>query len=168
MNEEENRNESESWLLDYKCTNMYYVFFVVVVIITCYWIYLHNIDKNPVEFDLLNRKLFSIDILGNCCSGWALSHLIFFFMLGWIFPECGKDAMIMGILWEGVEMMLSKATETPRQAMKVGEGKYEYSQWWGGSFKDIIINAIGFYSAKTIKEYMDSRKANEKIQSVDQ
>ena len=57
----------------------------------------------------------------------------------------------MGVMWEGVEMFMAGATDTPRQPMKVGEGKYEYSQWWGGSLKDIFMNALGFYSAKYIK-----------------
>ena len=143
----------KSILPDYACKKMYYVLFGCVILITCYWLFLHTSYDNASQYDLMNRKLFNIDVLGNCCSGWAVSHYVFFFIIGWFFPDCGKDAMWMGALWECIEMLLSGATRIPRQAMKLNNGTYEYSDFWQASSKDIIINAMGFYSAKIIKDY---------------
>lgn len=135
------------------CSGLYKLFLFMVILICMYWIVLRlSFGKDVVEHDPMNRIVIKIPGLENCCSWWPISHFIFFFIIGIIYPNCGLIAMAGGAIWELIELFLSALTAQERQpARHKGRSQVEYSQnWWAGSFKDLLMNAAGFYSAKLL------------------
>lgn len=133
------------------CKKAYYTLGFVVLIIVVYFISLRLISiSNPelggvTQIDIMNRKVFNFDILENCCSWWPISHFILFFILGVFFPQCWLQILSLGVLWELIEVGLSKVAKTERQQVTTKTGDVEYStNWWAGSTKDIVMNFAGF------------------------
>lgn len=137
-----------------ECHQVYIVFIIVGVLLFLYYLYMRSRYGNDiVENDILNRKVFTIEVLENCCSWWPITHFILFFILGFFFPYCGVLIITMGILWELLEMLMAKVTgKSVIQPMKDGN-RYEYSEnWWAGSMKDIIMNVLGFLVGKVLRQ----------------
>lgn len=137
-----------------KCKGAYVFMIAIVFLIGFYSLFLITMYgyDHMGEHDLMNQKVFSISMLDNCCSWWPISHLILFFILGLLFPYCDVPIITAGIIWELIEMILSKIFNRRRQGMRVkGSETIEYSgNWWAGSFKDILFNIIGFYLGKIV------------------
>lgn len=133
-----------------QCSGAYAVLLTLVALILLYSLYLFTMFgmDNAVNHDLMNTKVINLPWLENCCSWWPVSHLILFFILGIMFPTCDFLVITAGILWELVEMIISKLLNRPRQAIRETEGIEYSSNWWAGSFKDILFNIVGFYLGK--------------------
>lgn len=135
-----------------KCLGVYIIFGIVVILIVLYWMYLaiRYGFESTVYHDFMNRKVFDLPWLENCCSWWPLSHFIVFFILGVFFPSCDVLVIGAGILWELFEMVMAKLFNRQRQGIRRDtSNRVEYSSnWWAGSLKDIIFNILGFYSGK--------------------
>lgn len=129
-----------------QCKWAYAFLITLVFLIGLYSLFLIRMFgyENMSQYDFLNKKVFSIPFLENCCSWWPLSHLFVFFILGFFFPNCGVAVIGAGILWEIIEMIISKILGRKRQAMRTNEN-IEYSgNWFSGSIKDIFFDVIGF------------------------
>lgn len=142
-----------------RCSGAYAVLLTLVALILLYSLYLFTVygTEEAVYHDWMNAKVFNLPWLENCCSWWPISHLILFFILGFLFPSCDALVITAGILWELVEMVISKMFHRPRQALRISEGIEYSSNWWAGSFKDIIFNIVGFYLGKTARWIWDSK-----------
>jgi len=151
---------SENCILPYceKCSGVYKVFLVVVLIIIFYFLLMKGIykDHHIIMNDPLNQQMFSIPkslvpIFDNCCSVWPITHFILFTFLGILFPDCDILVIGAGILWEVFEGISATIAGTPRGILRDAAGGVEYfNSWWSGSFKDIIVNILGYYFGKTI------------------
>lgn len=132
-----------------ECGGAYMMMLLMFVIIVFYFFILSGAyTQNQIVFnDPMNYKVFDFPLLENCCSWWPLSHFIFFFILGVLFPDCAVPLLSLGVLWEGFEMLQSSIQGAERQWVR-GASKssdYEYSgNWWAGSLKDIVMNTLGF------------------------
>ncbi len=140
-----------------QCNGAMSVLLTVAGLIGLYWIWRKVESKrngrSVIETDILNKKIVDIDWLDNCCSWWPISHFVLFFFLGVFFPDCDVPVLLAGILWEGVETVLSWTTDNKNyQAMRTSSKiEVQYSKtWWAGSFKDIIFNFAGFYTGKIL------------------
>jgi hypothetical protein len=145
-----------------QCSGAYAVLLTIVALILLYSLYLFTVYgmEAAVNYDVMNHKVIDLPWLENCCSWWPLSHLILFFFLGFCFPHCDFLVLTAGILWELVEVIISKLFHRPRQALRgaTGDQGVEYStNWWAGSFKDILFNFIGFYLGKAMRELWDTQ-----------
>lgn len=140
-----------------KCGGVYVIFLVVIVAIFLYYAVMSwYLKKSMINDDLLNRKAFTFDVFPGCCSWWPVTHFVLFFIIGWFYPDCGVVAMTGGILWELVEAILGSLT--PPDKVNGSTNNFEYTKWWGMSFKDIIANALGFYSAKLLRMVYENMK----------
>lgn len=133
-----------------ECQGMYKLFLISITLIIGYWFYLlgeyGGDETKAIYADPLNKIVFNIPTIENCCSWWPLSHFILFFIIGVLFPECGVIAIIAGVLWELFEVGAHAVIGRERQYVR-GETGVEYSQsWWAGSMKDIFFNIVGFYA----------------------
>lgn len=127
------------------CKEMIIISIVIAILIGIYHkILVNKYNKNMIYFDILNKKI-NIPVININISGWTLSHLIFYFILGLIFPKCIYIIIIIGIFWEFIENLLgyyNKNIELQRTITR-NYSNIEYNNWWSGSFKDIIVNIIG-------------------------
>jgi hypothetical protein len=112
------------------------------------------------------------------------NHFIFFMILGFLFPKKFWEFMILGLLWEILELYISKHPEfikkfggclTRRGVVSdvpgrvyAGERKYhnpidealgiEHPQWhtWHGSIAELIPNALGFITGSLIIKWIEN------------
>lgn len=82
-----------------------------------------------VKRDPLLTKLGVWDL-----TGWSLTHVLFYSLLGYRCPDNFKLIMAFGVVWEIVEHLLSR-----------------FGVWWYGRVSDIVMNAIGFGLGAFIK-----------------
>jgi len=140
-----------------ECKGVYKIFFLIFIVICFYFIILklfYKTNEQKIQNDILNVKVVDVPFLENCCSWWPISHFILFFILGLLFPQCGLLVISVGIGWEIFETILSYlGNNSERQAIREDSlsENYEYSHnWWAGSFKDIIMNILGFITGYTL------------------
>lgn len=129
------------------CGGAYLMMLLMFCLIVFYFFFLSGayVQSEIVYHDPLNYKVFDFPLLENCCSVWPLSHLVFFFVLGLLFPDCAVPLLTLGVLWEGFEMLQSSVQNSERQWVRGTSKTYEYSgNWWAGSMKDILMNTVGF------------------------
>lgn len=125
------------------CRGAIYVLLVVFAFIVVYYVYRRLVGGNVATADPLNRKVFSLPCLENCCSWWPISHFLLYAILGFFFPQCFFLLFLIGIGYELLEMILAKIFGSERQPLAEAD-HVEYSQnWWSGSLKDILFNVLG-------------------------
>jgi hypothetical protein len=81
-------------------------------------------------------------------DGWSASHVLFFCLMGYLFPKSFILTMIIGICWELFEHLYGKH----RPGWLGGYGdcsdlqsdRTEDGNWWYGKWTDIVCNALGF------------------------
>lgn len=142
-----------------KCKPMYVMFLISIVLFMLYFYVIlqpfFSKEKNAVPHDPMNVKVFDFPLLENCCSWWPISHFFAYLFAGIFFPDCDLAALTIGVVWESFEMFMSVVTGGPRQPVRrtPKTSKYEYSgNWWAGSFKDIFMNELGFYTGKFLNK----------------
>ena len=110
---------------------------VVFALILIYLVILQMFLTTKKDDPLLNVYF---PIVG---SGWAMSHLIFFAILGYLYPSCFVEAMIAGTVWEIFEFSFSDLFPKffPKLALQM---EPNWSSWYFGSFRDIVVNFFGF------------------------
>lgn len=131
------------------CGGTYRIFVFVIFAILIYSFILKfffGVDFSSKDF--MNYNVFCTNSLG-CLSYWPFSHLILFFILGILFPDCDKTVIGAGIVWEIIEEIygLYFKTYVMKTTAKPNEN-IQYQEWWGGTISDIVINIIGFYLGK--------------------
>ena len=144
-----------------RCHKAYAVLFIVVVSIAVYWVFLRMIysSLDVQRNDILNKKLFDFPMLENCCSYWPITHLLLFAILGFAFPTCWLELLLLGVLWEVFESVLAYLAGKQRQYVVSNNDNIEYSKsWWSGSMKDIIMNIIGFALGWSIRKIVSRTK----------
>ena len=69
---------------------------------------------------------------------WAISHLLLYTLLGYLFPQWIFPLFLLGIAWEVLEQL----TGNPEvRQMVVGE--FRANKWWYGRVSDVVFNGIG-------------------------
>jgi hypothetical protein len=110
-----------------------------LLIISLVFIYKEILSYLEIHFnnDPLRMKLFdNIDI-----TGWSATHFIVFAIAGYYGHKHIICLMLIGILWEIIEIILGYITKS---------NKTEDSIWWYGSFSDIIVNFLGLMTGKYV------------------
>lgn len=76
-------------------------------------------------------------------SWWPISHIILYFILGYLFPNCWLPIMLMGILWEIVEY-IAGLIFVHRRKIVTSKGLQYNDKWWSSNLFDPLFNAFGF------------------------
>ena len=92
-----------------KILNLITVFACVGLSIISYHILLKYFFKDDIEqHNVLNLKLFNLNIFDeSCCSSWPLTHLIFYFIVTFIWPQYWYYIFVFGIFREIFESIMS-------------------------------------------------------------
>lgn len=105
---------------------------------------------HPEYHDPLMKKLGIFDL-----DGWSLSHLFFFAILGYLYPNTFVVSMGLGVGWEVFEHVVGKN----RPGFLGGFGDCATTDpgvsgsWWFGRASDIVMNVVGFLIGKGISPY---------------
>ena len=125
-----------------KKNNLYCLLIIICpLLITLYGYYrCKNIEthKDVLSFELFNNssKKYGLD-------GWSISHLLFYMLLGYLFPNKIILTLSLGIIWELFETYIG--IYKPYIFQEFGFCSTDISNvWWYGKFSDIIVNFIGF------------------------
>jgi len=100
--------------------------------------------KDPLE-KKINISELEVD-------GWSFTHVMFFMLMGYLFPNTFIQTMTMGVLWELFEHIYGKQ----RPGWLGGYGgkcnnmatDRDDGNWWYGKWSDIGCNAFGFLVGK--------------------
>jgi hypothetical protein len=136
------------------CLSMSHILIFIVGVIVIYGFWVRNKVAKTGDFensDILMKKF------ANCegCDLWAVSHLLLYALLGYMFPQHLFLLMIIGVIWEFIEdylgtlkldfMGYGRMAEVLGAVDKNGE-----SVWWFGRVTDIAFNMIGLISGYEI------------------
>jgi hypothetical protein len=139
-----------------KCKNAFIGLLILTSSVIFWNMYMYFfIGDNWIQKDPFNVQIFEWNWMENCCSWWPILHLISFFILGFLFPECWLMLFIAGILWEIVEVIVNRIIKgtMKKQPMKLANNNIQYSDiWWAGSFKDIFFNGLGLLIGITLRK----------------
>lgn len=96
----------------------------------------HKEYKDILEFNL-----------GLGLDGWSCTHILFFLVVGYLFPHTFLLTMVIGTAWELFEHFYGKA----RPGWLGGYGDCndlatdkESGNWWYGKWSDLLCNSFGF------------------------
>ena len=99
-------------------------------------------NKDTYFKDPLLTKLGVLDL-----DGWSLTHVLFYVLLGYLFPEHFVYLMLAGILWEIVEEFVLNhlsSLDYHSKCSKILPPRDQENRWWFGRVSDIPMNALGF------------------------
>ncbi len=142
------------------CAQSYRVLILVVLLITVYfWLLSAKYGKDGViANDPLNQE---VDPRFPGVSWWPISHFLLFFLMGILFPKCDAPILFAGVLWEVIETVIKKVTQShqglysdPERYNSHTEKRQYADSWWAGSLQDIAFNVAGFYAGKFTALYL--------------
>ena len=113
------------------------------------------ITKNHLNIDPLEKSFAPC----NGCDWWAVTHVLFFLLLGFLFPNNLFEIMIIGIVWEIFETIMGSFkimvfAHRPASLLdKQKNGDY-IEPWWYGRVTDIAFNLIGAISGSTLRSLL--------------
>lgn len=77
-------------------------------------------------------------------DGWGLSHLLFFMLLGYLFPSHLLFSFFSGVAWELFEYSM-KDHPFYLSSCKYDMTTHKGEGWWYGRWQDIVMNSIGLW-----------------------
>ena len=99
----------------------------------------------------------------NDLDGWSLSHIIYFLIMGYWFPNYFYFITGAGIIWEVFETYYG--IYRPSFLKGFGHCASNMSRqkvWWYGKITDIICNIAGFYMGVYLKKSITKNKEEKK------
>ena len=120
---------------------------VVVIVIILYGALLRRCGAR----DPLARPIFSHPICQDI-DGWSVSHVLFFALLGWLYPGRPLQFLLLGAGWEVVETALgqNRLEVSGRRVQLIGDQDAsgrptgEADAYWYGKESDIIMDMLGY------------------------
>jgi hypothetical protein len=108
--------------------------------------------------DLLAKAKVLDHPIAQKIDGWSVSHLVFFFILGVLFPRRHLQFLLVGYGWEVIETYLGQGDirlsgmrikligENVPQVQPDGSVKYvaDDDQYWYGKESDVIMDILGY------------------------
>ena len=138
-----------------------------IIIVSTIFIYgkMRCANKNFVD-PLSHSKYVFVD-------GWLLSHYIVFALAGYYYPQSFCMSMILGILWEVIEVLLgvykpsflngisncdvsdkSNSIDNKNIIDISGDSNVEKEgYWWYGRYEDIVVDFLGFVTGYFVLNY---------------
>lgn len=120
-------------------TTMIVILTVAVVLIFLYERHLCFLNLR----DTMTRPLLP-EPFTNVSDGWAISHILLFAILAYLYPTCLVPLFIIGVVWEAMEEAYGWIVRNTRiQHVSCHLQMSDMSSWWFGRWHDIISNSIG-------------------------
>ena len=116
-----------------------------------------NFGNCAIAADPMNKKMFSIGKFP--ISQWPFSHFILYMSLAFVLPRGWWLIILVGITWEGVELLMKHLQKKPQKVARtrINASEYTYLTYWESTFEDIILNisgvALGVGLAKLVDIY---------------
>tara|TARA_B100001142_G_scaffold322142_1_gene369944 strand:- start:679 stop:1119 length:441 start_codon:yes stop_codon:yes gene_type:complete len=137
--------------------DIYYILLVAMCVsfIVGYGSYRCKInDKiNNQTLFLEGKPIFKIDALGFEFDRWSISHILFFALIGFLYPKAFYISMIVGVIWEFIEFSLGYFK--PKWFFDNWcAGVNSINEWWFYRWNDLIMNCIGFLIGMNLSKIM--------------
>ncbi len=120
-----------------------------VLVIFVYGIYRCN---NSSFVDPLTIA-FAPSPLDKYLDGWGISHLLFFAILGYLFPTKLLFSFFLGALWELLEYSMGNRP-IPFIKCKHNLKTHKGEDWWYGRWEDIVMNTAGLWIGSALRNRM--------------
>lgn len=114
----------------------YYMTCYLVILASCLVGIHHILFSDARYMQPLNTIL--IDTNWGRITGWSISHLVWFYILGRLCPNNYALMLSKGVLWEVVEKVYGRVTDNEQ---------YWTSNGINGQCMDIIMNCLGYHLA---------------------
>ena len=114
---------------------------IAIIILFISFLKCKNVFDNKYDFLTRNYNFTNYDFLNEYLDGWGISHFILFAIMVYIFPKNWILILIIGIIWEFIEILLSYNKFLNCYLLNYGRKKY--TKWWYGRYQDIIMNIFG-------------------------
>ena len=129
--------------------NYYYLYFLICTII----IFLYS------RFRCLNLKNYKDPLKKSFykkykLDGWSSTHLIFYLLIGYLYPNTFLLTFIFGVIWELFETYIQIYEPTLFKNWgfcETSDGKLK-KKWWYGKKSDIFVNTFGFLLGKYLSK----------------
>jgi hypothetical protein len=134
------------------------IFIICVISILLYGRYscINNNFKDPLQKSLIPF------IKNHDLDGWSGIHLIFYIIIGLLYPKTLILTMILSIIWEIFETWVKFIKPDFLKGYgfcKLSKNNIKNNNiWWYGKWTDIIINLLGFMIGKYIRYYITKLK----------
>jgi len=123
------------------------LYIVCVLAIVLYGYFLRRTKTQ----DPLARQIYTHPLCEDI-DGWSITHLLFFGLLGVLYPGRHLQFLTVGILWEVVETALgqNKFEVSGKRLQLIGEQDEDGNPtgdedaYWYGKSSDIIIDMLGY------------------------
>ena len=127
---------------------------IIIIMISCA-LFIIMYSKYRCNHPEYKDPLTKGNKLCTVCDGWSISHLLFFMFLGYNFPKKFQFIMIIGIIWELLEYLVSntnikifdflRGVSTCKISTDTLDDHWFYSKW-----SDLVMNLIGFIAGRYI------------------
>ena len=87
-------------------------------------------------------------------DGWSISHLCFFMLIGFLYPNSLVLNMILGSIWELFETYIGYYKPDIIHGWGFCDTDKGIKTWWYGKFSDILVNFIGFILGSHLNKLM--------------
>jgi len=106
-----------------------------------------------IKYDILTKSYnyTNYSFLNEYLDGWGISHFILYAVMVYIFPKNWLFILMIGIIWEFIEVLLSYYSILNCYLLNYGRNKY--TKWWYGRYQDIIMNIFGIIFGLYLKKY---------------
>lgn len=140
-----------------KLLNNLTIFIVVICSVISIFLYGGIVRRLKIK-DPLEKEF-------NCigCDGWAFTHFLLFFFLGYVDPNRYITYSVIGIVWECIETILGQndIRVSGKRVMLVGEGtekdgkiEYSHNSWWYGRVTDVAFDICGYILGSYLNVYL--------------
>lgn len=131
------------------------LYIVVVLAIVLYGYFL----RRTATRDVLATPLYSHPLCEDI-DGWSVSHLLFFGILGFLYPGCHLQFMTVGVFWEIIETALgqNRIEVSGKRLQLIGDqdadGKPtgDDDAYWYGKASDITMDVAGYAIGSALAE----------------
>ena len=104
--------------------------------------------KNRWFKDPLMARVSDNKSIEGYTDGWAISHVVFYMILGYLYPDRWMYMFVSGIGWEIIESRF----ENKPFYLSSCKGR-EHEKWWYGRYEDIISNTVGMMIGISLRKY---------------
>lgn len=124
-----------------------YGFMAVLLVCTVISIFLYERYMCILNIRDAMTKPFLPEPFENVSDGWAISHILLYAVLAYLFPSRLFVLFLIGVVWELLEeaygWMIRNTGYKPAACQNVSD---KMTTWWYGRWHDLVSNTIGLFA----------------------